>query len=300
MSDDIEYPKNPGNGKVIVGVVLLVLGVGFLLDQLHLYLVPRFLFHWPTILVIWGLYAGARHNFRSSGWLIVLLIGLACMANYAFPDTDVGDIVWPVALIALGLWLLLRRNHQWDKNDWGKKWEGKWENKWEGKWNNKFGGSAEPVITPVTPVTPADPGPANPSPSGSTNIPPSGSTNIPPTGTFGGGSIKGDDYLDTVSVFGGVKKTIFSKNFRGGEIVNIFGGAELDFTQADINGRVVIDITQIFGGTKIVVPSNWKVISAVFASVDDKRLRTPASYDTEKVLVLKGVSIFAGVDVRSY
>ena len=85
--------------------------------------------------------------------------------------------------------------------------------------------------------------------------------------------------------------------------MNIFGGAELDFTQADISGRVVIDITQIFGGTKIIVPANWQVVSelaAVFASVDDKRIRTTTGADSGKILVLKGVSIFAGVEVKSY
>jgi predicted membrane protein len=85
--------------------------------------------------------------------------------------------------------------------------------------------------------------------------------------------------------------------------VNIFGGAEVDFTQADINGRIIIDITQIFGGTKIIVPSNWQVVSdmaAVFASVDDKRIKTTVNGDSNKILVLKGVSIFAGVEVRSY
>ncbi|WP_431198999.1 hypothetical protein ACRQ5D_01595 [Mucilaginibacter sp. P25] len=51
------------------------------------------------------------------------------------------------------------------------------------------------------------------------------------------------------------------------------------------------------------MPSNWQVVSdlaAVFASVDDKRIRSTASVGSEKVLVLKGVSIFAGVDIRSY
>ncbi|RYZ97090.1 MAG: hypothetical protein EOP47_22510, partial [Sphingobacteriaceae bacterium] len=111
------------------------------------------------------------------------------------------------------------------------------------------------------------------------------------------------DYIDAVSIFGGVKKTILSKDFKGGDIVNIFGGVELDFTQANINGQVVIDITQFFGGIKIIVPPHWKVVSdlaAVFASVDDKRLRTSAPIDGEKLLILKGTSFFAGVDIRSY
>ncbi|MEB0249998.1 LiaF-related protein, partial [Mucilaginibacter sp. 5B2] len=83
----------------------------------------------------------------------------------------------------------------------------------------------------------------------------------------------------------------------------VFGGTELDFTQADIHGRVTIDITQMFGGTKIIVPANWHVVpdlAAVFAGVDDKRIKTSKPNPIEKVLVLKGVSIFAGVDIRSY
>jgi predicted membrane protein len=119
-------------------------------------------------------------------------------------------------------------------------------------------------------------------------------------------NVRGDDVLDSVSIFGGVKKSILSKEFKGGEIVNIFGGAELDFTQADINGIVVIDITQIFGGVKLIVPPHWQVtsdIAAIFSGFDDKRfnkhnLQSPPN--NNKLLVLKGTSIFAGVDIRSY
>jgi predicted membrane protein len=71
-----------------------------------------------------------------------------------------------------------------------------------------------------------------------------------------------------------VKRTILSKDFKGGDIVNIFGGTDLDLTQADINGRVVIDITQLFGGIKLIIPPHWQVtsdVAAVFSNVDDKR-----------------------------
>jgi hypothetical protein len=178
-----------------------------------------------------------------------------------------------------GIWLIIKRNNHtpeyWDKNDWKKKWE-----------YNKFQYSApnpinpnEPVVDYTTGGTTANNDPVNPQ---------------GPTG---------DDHLEAISIFGGVKKIIFSKSFQGGEIVNIFGGSELDLTQADINGRVYIDITQVFGGTKIIVPAHWVVISdmaVVFAGVDDKRIRTATPLDNNKVLVLKGTSIFAGVDIRSY
>jgi predicted membrane protein len=286
MSDNIDYQKDPGKGKVFAGLILLAVGVIFLFRQLDLLEFPEWLFGWYTWLIIWGIFIGARHNFRNSSWLIMVLVGAVFLLNDALPDYNVHAVIWPGAIIAFGIWLIVRRNHTSEQDNWGKKWEDKW-NRHQYRNGNPF----EPVITPVTPVD----APQDPAGSGSTNIPPVGNQTGPP--------LKGDDYLDTVSVFGGVNKTILSKNFKGGEIVNIFGGAELDFTQADIQGRVVIDITQIFGGTKIIVPSNWQVVSdmaAVFASVDDKRIKSTASPENTKILVLKGVSIFAGVDVRSY
>jgi predicted membrane protein len=114
-----------------------------------------------------------------------------------------------------------------------------------------------------------------------------------------------DDFLDTVTVFGGVKKNIISKTFQGGELTTFFGGTELNLTQADVNGRVVIEITQMFGGTKLIVPPNWRIKSddmvAIFGGLDDKRpTQNEMVYDNEKVLVLRGTCIFGGIEIRSY
>jgi predicted membrane protein len=114
-----------------------------------------------------------------------------------------------------------------------------------------------------------------------------------------------DDFLDTVTVFGGVKKNIITKTFQGGEMTTFFGGTELNLTQADVNGRVVIEITQVFGGTKLIVPPNWRIKSddlvCVFGGLDDKRpIQNEMVFDNDKVLVLRGTCIFGGIDIRSY
>lgn len=273
--NNINDPQKPqGNGKVIAGMLLLVIGGILLLRQMDIFYIPGWIWNWPTWVIIWALYAGAKHNFRNPAWFILLFIGVAGMLNEAIPSLHAMNFMWPLAIIGFGMWIIMRRNHTWDKKAWKKDWDKKWDYRFQN------------VNNPLNPANPAD-----------TQT----TTDVPPTDQQR--QSYGDDYLDAVSVFGGVKKMILSKDFKGGDIVNIFGGAELDFTQADINGRVVIDITQIFGGTKIVVPSNWQVVSdmaAVFASVDDKRLRSTASPNNDKILVLKGVSIFAGVDIRSY
>lgn len=115
-----------------------------------------------------------------------------------------------------------------------------------------------------------------------------------------------DDHIDSAVVFGGVKKNIVSKNFRGGEAVTVFGGTDINLMQADIEGRVVLELTQAFGGTKLIVPPNWKIqteeMVAIFGGVEDKRpqLADTSAINHNKVLVLKGTCIFGGIDIKSY
>ena len=111
------------------------------------------------------------------------------------------------------------------------------------------------------------------------------------------------DFLDVTAVFGGVKKNVLSKNFRGGDIVSFMGGSEIDLTQADFQGRIKIDTTNIFGGTKLIVPPTWDVQSdmvAIFGGVDDKRQISGVKLDPNKVLILDGTCMFGGIEIKSY
>ena len=112
-----------------------------------------------------------------------------------------------------------------------------------------------------------------------------------------------EDYIDSTSIFGGVRRTILSKDFKGGEVVSFLGGTELNLSQADINGVVILDVTQVMGGTKIIVPSHWDIKSelvTVFGGIEDKRNVQTTALQPNKVLVLKGTSVFGGIDIRSY
>ena len=45
------------------------------------------------------------------------------------------------------------------------------------------------------------------------------------------------------------------------------GGAELNLMQADIHEQVFLEINNVFGGTKLIVPAHWYIkneVSAVF------------------------------------
>ncbi len=112
-----------------------------------------------------------------------------------------------------------------------------------------------------------------------------------------------DDIIDSTNIFSGTKKVILSKNFKGGDIVNIFGGSEIDLTQADMTSPAILEVTAVFGGATLIVPSNWAIKSeavTIFGGIGDKRKITPSTESPTKTLVLKGTMIFGGMEIRSY
>jgi predicted membrane protein len=120
------------------------------------------------------------------------------------------------------------------------------------------------------------------------------------------GNEKSSSSEDTVNidlVFSGFRKNIISKDFKGGTISCVFGGGELNLSQADINGEAMLEISQVFGGVKIIVPANWEVktdkTSAVCGDVSDKRAHQTET-NPDKILVIKGSVVFGGIDIRNY
>lgn len=121
---------------------------------------------------------------------------------------------------------------------------------------------------------------------------------------YGNYTYNEEDFIDSVSFFGGVSKTVVSKNFKGADIVSFFGGTDINLSQADFNDRIVVDLTNIFGGTTLTIPNNWEVISevaSIFGSYEDKRpTHLKETGEESKVLILRGTSMFGGIEVNSF
>lgn len=112
-----------------------------------------------------------------------------------------------------------------------------------------------------------------------------------------------DDTIEANAIFGGIKKMVLSKDFKGGEINAIFGGTEVDFSQADIEGRVVLEANQIFGGTKLIIPPHWRIVSemtVIMGGIEDKRPIQKEGPDPAKTLILKGSCVLGGLEIKSY
>ena len=254
-------PTRKTSSRIWAGIILLGIGGVLLLSRMGFFF-PGWLFRWPLILIIIGLFDGLRNQFRGGTWLVLLLIGGFFLLDDLAPGWDLGRFTWPLIIIAVGAGLLLRPN--------------KARNRYQDRSEHNYLQNA---------TTPQSMYPEQ------------------AVSEYRSDKTTGDDFVDAVSIFGATRKIVVSKNFQGGDLVSLFGGHEIDLRQADIHGSVVLDVTQIFGGTKLILPSNWHVKSemvALLGGIEDKRQMSGSTVNPDKILILKGTSIFGGIDIRNY
>ena len=113
---------------------------------------------------------------------------------------------------------------------------------------------------------------------------------------------QGEDFIEEVAVFGGGDRIIHSEAFRGGRVVSVFGGSKIDMTRVILApGNVEIEIVSIFGGSTIIAPPDWNIkleVFNIFGGYSDKRM--PSQVDYSKTIVVKGVAIFGGGEIKSF
>lgn len=234
--------KSQRSGRTLLGFILIIVGGVFLLQQTDIGLpfeLPAFLFKWPMILVLLGLFFIFSRENRTTG-LILLCIGLVFLSPYVFGVglSVVITYAIPIFLIIAGLLFLFPRTLG------GIKKKGEWVNEVTGK------------------------------------------------------------TVNAVHVFSGGKTVIQSDEFTGGEVVCIFGGADIVFhDNTVIRDSASLEISCIFGGCNVYVPEDWTVktgISNLFAGVEDQRSKSglTANTDPSKVLHIKGSLIFSGLEIK--
>lgn len=117
-------------------------------------------------------------------------------------------------------------------------------------------------------------------------------------------SINTDDAIDDTAIFGGSEQKVKSRNFKGGSITNIFGGSTFDMLDAQLApGKNYIDVFCMFGGSKFIIPADWKVrveVTAIFGGWADKR-KSISTSDTsfDRELVVKGLVLFGGGEIKN-
>ena len=106
--------------------------------------------------------------------------------------------------------------------------------------------------------------------------------------------------LNVFCLFSGVENKSLLKNFNGGNVFVMFGGAELDLRQAEMSEEdlVTIDIFCMFGGVEIKLPEQWNAenhVLPIFGGVDNK-IHNRA--ENKKQLKINGFTAFGGVELH--
>jgi predicted membrane protein len=112
--------------------------------------------------------------------------------------------------------------------------------------------------------------------------------------------------VQAVALFGGVERRIHTPNLTGGSITAMFGGVEMDFRSADIEGEeAVIFLDAMFGGIELVVPDRWAVVwegQNIFGGYGDETrppLPDVPGAPPKKRLVLRGRAVFGGISIKN-
>ena len=112
--------------------------------------------------------------------------------------------------------------------------------------------------------------------------------------------------MNAHAIFSGVERRVTAKDFRFGRISAVFGGVELDFHDADIDGdKAEIEVNAIFGGVEIRVPDTWHVearnqtaLRRVFDGRGDRPSATTAR-PREQNSDPQWLNMFGGVEVKN-
>lgn len=272
------FKKQKNEGNIAFGFIILGIGVILLLKKLGIF-IPGWVLTWPMIFIAIGTFAIIKHEFKSFFGFIMLFFGAYFLLKEEFDfDFGISQYIWPIGLIALGIYLITQRNRENRIIE-------DIRNNWQA---NKSTGAFKSTNVEDAKVVGEETG----STSSSAN---SGFTRA--TGT------SFSDKLNIDAIFSGVNRKMISKNFEGGKITAAFGGVELDLTSADFNGVVTIQVDVIFGGVKMVVPPHWDIrteVSNIAAGLEDKRFFRDGGVDPNKVIILKGTILFGGLEIKSY
>jgi len=278
------FTKPRNEGSIAFGVIILGIGLVLLFRKFGLY-IPDWVLSWPMILIAVGTYTLISQQFKSFFGSVVLFIGVYFLLKREFDlDLGLGQFIWPVGLIALGIYLILHKKQEYKVMEEARKnWEDSRKNKAAAKSSEKIE-TAEVVVEDTND-------------SKEESIKAADSGFVRATGTA---------FVDRINesvIFSGVNRKLMTKNFQGGKATVIFGGLDLDLTQVDFTGVITLDLEVGFGGVKLIIPPHWDVrteVSNIAAGLEDKRMFREGGVDTNKVLILKGTLLFSGLEIKSF
>jgi len=128
-------------------------------------------------------------------------------------------------------------------------------------------------------------------------------TSAPAAATAGAGSLTPATRGSRMTaIFGGISRKGRWHPEPATRILAVFGGAELDFREADLPAReITVHAVAVFGGVSITVPPEMRVVdtgSAVMGGREITGESAESAAPDAPVLRITGTCVFGGVEVK--
>lgn len=270
-----DWPLRPRPGqhdlfstRLIVGLFIILLGGALLADNLGWFDARHILRSlWPLALVAVGvaMVRNPQHKrSRSWGWVLITVGIWIFLDKIGWIHVSLGQIILPGILLFVGGVLVFR------------------------SLSGPPGGADSGSATASNGSTGGN--------GASNNAPGAASTSF-------GSSTSTDqaEFVRSFAMLSGHELRPVSRPFRGADLNAVMGGIKLDLTSARMEGdTAVIEVFAFWGGVEIYVPPDWTVTSEVttlLAGFIDKR--RPTSVVPTKHLVIKGMVVMAGVEIKN-
>ena len=263
---------------LIVGLVIVAVGIVLFLDQQGILSAGYvFRFFWPGVFIFFGLESLISCRGKGGRGLVGLVLfafGVLLLMG-ALGILHVGiSTLWPLVLIIWGIWVIARAfgpeselSAKIKDAIHEKINDGVASGQPGDKWENKVRSAIYEAVDSWR------------------------------------GTESKDAEFDHMAIFAGIKQRVAVKNFRGGRLMALCGGFEIDLTRADIDGQsAVIDASALMGGGEIRVPVNWIVEVrgiALLGGYTDETHQEIADPTTAKHLIVKGMAVLGGVVIKN-
>lgn len=111
-----------------------------------------------------------------------------------------------------------------------------------------------------------------------------------------------DGYIDQRFIVTGSDQTFIGPEFKGGDILTVFGGTQLDLTktQLPVDQDAELTVKGFCGGVTLIVPQDWRVEvrnGSIFGGATDSRPKGVGRSSARRLIVNVNF-VFGGADIK--
>jgi hypothetical protein len=116
---------------------------------------------------------------------------------------------------------------------------------------------------------------------------------------------EGEENLNLIAFMGGGELHYDTQRLKGGEIIAVMGGYDIDFREADMEGdSMELNLICFMGGVEIKVPAHWDVVKpgavCIMGGFSIKAQCRAEDLDLpRKKLIIRGIALMGGGEIRN-